>query len=174
MKGFKKFGGDYINDLGLYIREYLQAHMKSSPNGIKIYVGCDSENSSNRTRYATVVLLYHVGAGAHYIFKSESLPRIKDMYMKLWGEVERAFEVSEYLEIELEGSYERIDADEKLVDVDLDLNPSPRWRSNIAYDSGMGFMKAHGYRVRGKPTAWAASVAGDYVVRKKNQKRKKF
>jgi uncharacterized protein len=173
MKDFKKFGGAIIADLGEYIREYIKEH-GNSLNGIRIYVGCDSEHNGNKTRYATVVLIYHIGAGAHFIFKNESVPKVKDMYMKLWGEVERAFTLGEYLETELEGSYKRLVPNEKLVDIDLDLNPNPRWRSNIAYDSGMGFIRSAGYRVRGKPSAWAASCAADLVCRKKKKKKKGF
>ena len=174
MKDFKKFGGAYIDNLGEYMREYIKEHEHNSPNGIRIYVGCDSEHNKNKTRYATVVLIYHVGAGAHYIFKTDSVPKVKDMYMKLWGEVERAYAIGEYLEKELEGAYKRLDPKEKLVDIDLDLNPNPRWRSHIAYDSGMGFMRANGYRVRGKPTAYAASCAADLVCRKKKKRSKNY
>ena len=173
MKDFKKFGGAYIDDLGEYMREYIKEHGNTG-GGIRIYVGCDSEHSKNKTRYATVVLIYHIGAGAHYIFKTENVTRVRDMYMKLWGEVERAFALGEYLEKELEGAYKRIDPKEKLIDIDLDLNPNPRWKSNIAYDSGVGFIKAHGYRVRSKPTAWAASCAADLVCRKKKKKSKNY
>lgn len=174
MKNFKKFGGAYIDDLGEYVREYIKFHTPTSPNGMRIYVGCDSEHNKNKTRYATVVLIYHVGAGAHYIFKIDNVQKAKDMYSKLWGEVERAFEVGEYLEAELEGVYPRSSPIEKLVDIDLDLNPNPRWKSNIAYDSGMGFMKSNGYRVRSKPDAYAASCAADLVCRKKKRKSKNY
>lgn len=174
MKNFKRFGGAYIDNLGEYVRDYLKHHEATSPNGMRIYVGCDSEHNKKRTRYATVVLIYHIGAGAHYIFDIDSVPRVKDMYMKLWGEVERAFKVGEYLEAELEGVYPRTNIIEKLVDIDLDLNPNPRWRSNMAYDAGMGFIKGNGYRVRGKPYAYAASCAADLVCRKKKKKTKGY
>lgn len=169
MKGFKKFGGEYVEDLGKYLRDYL----KNNKN-VKIYVGCDSEQYKKYTRYATVVVMYHKNNGAHFIFKDERVERVKDMYTKLFNEVEKVFAVGEYLEVELEGHYPRLEPLKKLVDLDIDLNPDPKWKSNMVHAAGLGYLTAAGYRTRCKPFAWAASCAADLCCRKKRRKSKKF
>lgn len=185
MKGFKKFNAEYIEDLGVYARNYVALHPE-----VRIYVGTDSEAYRKNIGYATVVLFYHPGKGAHFIYKADLIPKtvykknpsikvgdvltfdaIRDMNPKLWGEVERSFEVAEYLETELEGSYARFKEGEKLVDVDLDFNPSKKWLSNLVHDAGVGYFSGYGYRVRCKPYAYAASTAADLVVRKQRRKR---
>ena len=171
MKDFKKFGGGYIDNLGEYARDYINKY-KNDVKKVKIIVGCDSENAKTTTKYATVVVFYHEGAGAHFIYCFEKINRVKDLYTKLWGEIERTFKVAEYLEKELEGTYERIEPLKKLVDVDVDLNPDSMWKSNIAYDAAIGLFTGFGYRVKGKPNAVASSYAADLVVKKRSGKRK--
>lgn len=171
MKDFKKFGGDYIDNLGEYVRDYINTY-KNDVKKVKIIVGCDSENAKTTTKYATTVVFYHEGAGAHFIYYFEKIDRVKDLYTKLWGEIERTFKVAEYLEKELEGTYERIDPLKKLIDVDVDVNPNIMWKSNIVYDAAIGFFSGHGYRVKGKPNAIASSYAADLIVKKRSGKRK--
>jgi predicted RNase H-related nuclease YkuK (DUF458 family) len=185
MKGFKKFNSHYIDDLGVYARDYVTAHPE-----VKIYVGTDSEAYKKLIAYATVVLFYHPGKGAHFIYRSDLIPRpepkrglkigdvlsfdaIRDVSPKLWGEVDRTQEVADYLEVALEGVYPRQVVGEKLVDVDLDFNPSKKWLSNMVYDAGMGYFQSMGYRVRSKPYAYAASTAADLMVRKQRRKKRR-
>ena len=138
MKGFKKFGGEEIDDLGHYIREYLKKH-----NDVQIFVGCDSEQYKKFTKYAIVVCLYHTGKGAHVIFKTENAKcaegrhlKVRNIGERLWSEVERVKELADYLELVLEGHVRRFSVDElilmdlesiqtKLVEVHIDFNPNP-------------------------------------------------
>jgi uncharacterized protein len=161
MKDFKKFGGEVIFDLGQYVREYVLKHKE-----VKIYVGCDSEQYNNHTQYAVVVVLYHEGNGAHYIFRRERTKKVKEMFTRLWGEVERVLELADYLEKELDGVYKRENPLEKLVEIHIDLNPSPMHKSNVVFNAGVGTCKGQGYRVKTKPHAFAASVCADLICRK--------
>ncbi len=185
MKGFKKFNSHYIDDMGVYAREYVTTHPE-----VEIYVGTDSEAYKRLVSYATVVLFYHPGKGAHFIYRTDLITRpepkrgikvgdvltfdaIRDLSPKLWGEVERSFEVAEYLETALDGVYNRRVVGEKLVDVDLDFNPSKKWLSNMVFDAGVGYFQGMGYRVRTKPCAYAASTAADLMVRRQRRKKRR-
>ena len=194
--GFKKMGGEHISDLGAYVREYLSKH-----NDVKVYIGIDSEQHKRHTTYGMVVILYHDKKGGHLIFKRDNAHdengkriKIKDMFTKLWKEVELAAELGEYFEQELEGHYKRLSIEElsnmrdcrgnvygvhqtKLVDVDLDLNPDGgkfgKNKSCKVHDTAVSYISGLGYRVRTKPYAWAASVAADLVVDKSNPVKRK-
>ena len=153
---FKKFGGDYIGDLGEYVREYL----KENP-GERIYVGCDSEPKSRSATYAIVVAFYNpqMRKGVHYIVCKDNIPKPimkgwnkmsreekkKNMsgaiFNRIWAEVEMVVEIGEYLEKELVGYYKRMSVEEvvaagygahqtKLVDIDVDINPDPGWKKH--------------------------------------------
>ena len=161
MESFKKFGGEIIPDLGEYVRDYISKY----PD-VKVFVGCDSEQYRNHTQYAVVVVLYHEKNGGHYIFYREKVKKIKDLFARLWREVEQVLAVGEYLEKELEGFYKRENPLEKLVELHIDLNPNPMHKSNSVFSVGVGTLKGHGFRVKTKPHAWAASCSSDLICRK--------
>lgn len=168
MNNFKRFGGFEIEDLGGYVREYLTKHK----DVVNVYVGTDSDQYRKHTQFATVVLLYHEGKGAHYIFRKFASTddngrktKIKDIFSRMFAEANYSYEIAEYLEKELEGYVTR-KGENKLCIIDVDINPLPRWKSNVAYSAVTGFLKGFNYDFRTKPNAWAASGAADLVVRR--------
>lgn len=152
---FQTFGGDSIENLGEYVRNYL----KRFP-GTTVFVGADAAERGRNFLYATVVAFYDEFRkdGVHYVFRKEVVPaermwieksgdRTKDkaalkaikessIFGKIWGEVERVLEVGQYLEKELDGvvktkTHEELIAlgysahQNKLVGLDVDINLDP-------------------------------------------------
>jgi predicted RNase H-related nuclease YkuK (DUF458 family) len=152
---FKRFGGEVIEDLGQYIRDYL----KKFP-GTSLYIGADSVEKGRQILYSTTVAFYDEFRrdGVHYIFSKELAPNQRmwvertgnaaldkatvkaakeaNVYNKIYGEVERVLELGQYLEVELEGVIRRKTMDElialdlsphqnRLIDIDVDINPDP-------------------------------------------------
>jgi predicted RNase H-related nuclease YkuK (DUF458 family) len=157
-KGFKKFGGELIPDLGEYVRSYL----KKFP-GTKVYVGADASERGRNTLYASVVAFYDEFRrdGVHYIFNKELVPserlwvektgdknrdkalvkaaKESSIYGKIWGEVERVLYLGNYLEKELDGLVKRLNMEElqtlgysshqnKLIGLDVDINIDPGFK----------------------------------------------
>jgi len=118
------------------------------------------------------------------------------IFQKIWLEVERLKEIGYYFEKELDGIYPRKSPEElvemgfkshqnKLVDLDVDINPIPGWtpsqfnlidagldpglpqnRSNIVYEAAKAFLEGeHGFRVRYKPNSWASKCAADMICK---------
>ena len=158
MKDFKLFGGQELNDLGEYVREYYAKY----PD-IKIFVGTDSAQHGKVTKYATVVAMLHPGKGVHCVYNRHNIKRERDMFTRLWNEVEYTREVAEYVHKEMESVYEH-DENEKIPVVHLDFNKSPKHKSNIVHDLGVGYMKGFGYQVFTKSSSWAATYAADMLV----------
>jgi predicted RNase H-related nuclease YkuK (DUF458 family) len=152
---FKKFGGEVIEDVGQYIRDYL----KKFP-GTSLYIGGDSVEKGRQILYSTVVAFYDEFRkdGVHYIFSKELAPNQRmwvertgnavldkatvkaakeaNVYNKIYGEVERVLALGQYLESELDGFVKRKSVDEllamglsphqnRLIDIDVDINPDP-------------------------------------------------
>lgn len=150
---FKRFGGEVIEDLGEYIRNYLDRFP-----GTSLYIGADSVERGRQILYTTVVAFYDEFKrdGVHYIFNKELAPNARmwvertgnkdvdkaavkaakeaNVYNKIYGEVERVLELGLYLETELEGVVRRKSIDElislgysshqnRLIDIDVDINP---------------------------------------------------
>ena len=68
--------------------EYIAAMTQESE--IEVHVGCDSQNHKRHTVYVTTVVFRFPNNGAHVIYRRERLPKILDMWTKLWGETERS------------------------------------------------------------------------------------
>lgn len=127
--------------------------------------------------------------------KAQRKALTSSIFQRIWREVERLEEVGEYFEKELEGVYKRKSPEElvrlgygshqnKLVDIDIDINPNPGWtsyqielikmkkdpgipknRSYIVYDAAKDYLEGKGYRVRFKPQSWGASCAADLICK---------
>jgi predicted RNase H-related nuclease YkuK (DUF458 family) len=107
---FKLVDGDFIEDVGQYLRNYLTKFPNSS-----VYVGTDSDPkfSKCQIQFATVIALYDEDKndGVHYIYskqKVEDTLEEKDVFSRMWQEMERSIEVAEILEVELEGFLKRL------------------------------------------------------------------
>jgi predicted RNase H-related nuclease YkuK (DUF458 family) len=105
MENFKLFGGNIIENLGQYARDYIK-NSGEDHSQIIIYVGTDSKQLRHSTLYATAIAFYHVGRGAHIIFRRTNIVKVRDIFTRLYNEVEMTLEVAEYLNKELEGHYD--------------------------------------------------------------------
>ena len=106
---FKRFGGEYIADIVEYLKEYV----KNDPS-TTISVGCDSIQKRKRTIYACTIMLYNtdIRNGAHVVFFRESMDKIRDNFERLQREAQFCHDIAEFLNTELNGSYERKDLTE--------------------------------------------------------------
>lgn len=118
---FKKLGGEIIDDLGQYVRDYILENP-----GVSVYIGCDSDEVNAATIcYVSTVCFYDElkRDGVHYIFAREFVPskrkitdktgdpredrkRVREakqdnIFNKIWGEVERLAEMGLFFEEEL-------------------------------------------------------------------------
>ena len=128
-------------------------HMANDYPQMKIYVGSDSQNYSKKTLYATTVVFRFENNGAHVIYHRESTPLVKDMWTRLWGELQRSIDVAGYLKFECGLPIEQID---------LDLNSDPEFPSNKVFQAAVGYAQSMGYKAKTKPdllmATWAANV----------------
>jgi predicted RNase H-related nuclease YkuK (DUF458 family) len=145
---FKKMGSHTKVELGSYAQEMLGKNP-----GVKIYVGSDSQNYSSKTLYATTVVFRFENNGAHVIYHREATPLVKDMWTRLWGELQRSIDVAGYLKFECDMPIEQID---------LDLNSDPEFSSNKVFQAAVGYAQSMGYKAKTKPdllmATWAANV----------------
>ncbi len=148
---FKKIGGENVVDLLLYTKEILEKNP-----GSKIHVGCDSQSYATKTVYVTTVVFRYENRGAHVIYKREVIPRVKDLWSKLWGELNRAIDVAGYLKFE-----GKIDIHQ----IDLDYNTSPKYKSNIVLKAAVGYVESMGYNYAVKPETLIAISAANELCR---------
>jgi hypothetical protein len=137
------------------VKEYVTDYIINNDD-IKVYVGCDSQQIGRDLKYATVIVLYHQGKGGHVLFKAERVPPIKEVKMKILGEVQRSIDVATYLQYE---------CGIKVETIDIDINDDVKYKSNTALTEAMGYVLGMGFAVRHKPEELYAVAAANMLCR---------
>jgi predicted RNase H-related nuclease YkuK (DUF458 family) len=178
---WKKFNGERILDINKYVVNYI----KKVDRNVKIIVGCDSNNNNSRkTNYAITIIFYNetLKKGAHAVYATHKVPKIRDISIKLWKEVEFIYYIAESLDQSLRGYYYyKFDKNyydnsvpNKLVEVHVDLNPKKitkngskisNNKSNSIYADVMGWLCSSGFKVMAKPYAYGSSSTGDKLCK---------
>jgi predicted RNase H-related nuclease YkuK (DUF458 family) len=136
---------------------------------LKVGVGTDSQKSDGKGGYkfATVILIsttedlgggITVGRGG-MIIASTYYNTFKKTNKELVNE-RMVYEVSK----SIEAAYEiapLLDLYEIKLEIHADINPDPKWESNKALQTAVGYILGMGYSFKVKPEAWAASTAAD-------------
>lgn len=150
MKIFKKIDGTKVD----VVKHSLKI-MEEDPN-MQIHIGTDSQQHGPLTRYATVIAYRFANNGVHYITYKENIPRINDMWTRLWREAELTLEVAEWFTSQINAK----------VEIDLDYNEDKFYKSNILISATKGWAQSLGYKVNCKPdTELIATKAADVQCR---------
>ena len=144
---FKVMGGPVEHDVCSYVSSML--HDRT----LEVHVGCDSQNYKRHTVYATTVVFRFPGNGAHVIYRKEKLPKITDLWTKLWGETERSVALARLI---LE------ECNIRVKQIDLDYNSDPTYPSHKLIAASSGYITSLGFEAKAKPNllmaAWAANA----------------
>lgn len=134
------------------LKSYLISFLQDNPD-CQLHVGCDSQNYSNNTIYVTTVVLRWPRRGAHVLYYKEKHPRIRDLWTRLWGEIERSVNVAQFIENDCGLSVHQ---------VDMDFNEDPEFPSNKILKAASGYVNSLGFMGKAKPNllmaTWAANV----------------
>ncbi|MEC8401948.1 MAG: ribonuclease H-like YkuK family protein [Bacteroidota bacterium] len=144
---FTIMGGRLKHD----VCDYITA--MTSESEVEVHVGCDSQNHKRHTVYVTTVVFRFPNNGAHVIYRRERVPKILDMWTKLWGETERSVELANLI---LEECNLRVNQ------IDLDFNSDSQYASHKLVSASSGYITSLGFKSKVKPdllmAAWAANV----------------
>lgn len=151
MKIFKK-----IDDTRVDVVNHTLEVIKENPD-VKIHIGTDSQNDGHQTVYATVIAYRYGTRGVHYIFTKERVPRIKDLWNRLWREAELTIEVAEWFKQKVNVNI--------AVELDMDYNEDIFHDSNRLVSATKGWANSLGYVVNIKPNIQIATKAADYQCR---------
>ena len=136
------------------LKKYVPNVLQESPNSL-IYIGCDSQVTRNKVIYATAVVFRYTN-GAHILYNREKYPLVKDLWSRLWKEVEKSIEVAEFL---------RKECGIKATRIDLDYNEDPKYPSNKLVKAAVGYVESLGYNAKTKPGLLLATYAADGCCR---------
>jgi len=140
-----------IDDGISYIKNYIAAN----PNLI-VSIGCDSQNFRKYCAYVTAIALRTPKAGAHVIYQSQFVPKIKDKYSRLWRETEESVSLAKIL----------IDHGINIGLIELDFNKSKTAGSNMMIAPSVGYVVGLGFTPLTKPDELIAVRAADCILKR--------
>lgn len=154
-----------IDETPKWIEEAREA-IRTSSKESSIYVGCDSDRFKKKglwyIKFATVIIIHKESKHGAVIYHNVETVRdySNSLRMKLLQEVQYA----------IDATYAIIDViDDRHLEIHLDLNGSPKHKSNEAVKEALGYVRGmFGIEAKIKPFAPAASYAGDHICRGKN------
>ncbi len=138
--------GEIINLL-----EHISSIKAHCPE-VEIHIGCDSQNYRIHTVYVTTVVFRYPNNGAHVVYLKEKVPKINDLWSKLWGELERSANLALVL---------RDNHHIEVKQIDLDYNTDPSFPSHKLLNAASGYLSSLGFISKAKPNllmaVWAAN-----------------
>lgn len=147
----------FFTEEGLRVNvvEHTLQVMKDNPF-CSVMIGCDSQNNKKNTKYATCIVYRYPNKGAHYIYRIDIVPKIKDMFTRLFKECEFSLDIANYLSKE---------ANIKDITVELDYNNIKITKSTPLVSATRGWVESSGYKCNLKGGLMVATKVADKVCR---------
>jgi predicted RNase H-related nuclease YkuK (DUF458 family) len=138
------------------IFKYVEQRMKEDET-LKLYIAVDSKRRRRKTCYVVACVLYSptLKKGAEIWFKKYWEKTPPDLFTRLWKEVELTVEWAP----QFYKALQHVIGEPKNLNVHIDLNPDPKWRSYKVYKAGYSWVKSLGFSVESKPASWACRAA---------------
>lgn len=104
---FKTQEGKLVN-----IVEHTLEQIEKWPH-LKIYVGTDSQNYGDKTRYVTCIVYRYGHRGAHFVYFRDEVPRIRDSseFTRLYDEGVRTLSTADILTTDIPVAVEGLEFD---------------------------------------------------------------
>jgi len=135
----------------------------NSSEASSVYIGADSIRFKRKdghwyAKYSTVIILHMDSKhGARIFHKNIEMRDFGNLRQRLISEVGFAIEAATAI-LDVLG--------ERKLEIHLDINPNPKYKSNVAVKEALGYVKGTlGIDAKIKPDSFAATHAADHVVR---------
>ena len=120
------------------------------------FVGCDSKYYQEFVVYANAICFYGKHGVNYFWAKEKHRGASRDLFSRIWGEVERAVDIGNWLKDKLPHLQ---------IEVHADINSNPKYASNLYNKAANGYITGCGFIYRCKPDAWAATSVADWYTR---------
>jgi predicted RNase H-related nuclease YkuK (DUF458 family) len=138
------------------IRNALMREREAS-NDMRVCIGTDSQVKGKITEFATVIVFVRKGKGAFMYITNELTCKKLAIKQRMLEEVARSIEVA-YPLCKLFTAF-NVD-----MEVHVDINTNPNFKSNDALKDAMGYILGMGFAFKAKPYAFASSSCANKVV----------
>jgi len=128
----------------------------------QIKIGCDAQRLGKKHHFVTVLILYQPGHGGRVYFSKEVVADRLSLWEKLSKETWSSLEVAMYIEGLL--------GDKARIEVHVDANDDPQYRSSDYVKTLVGMVMGQGFKCVIKPDSLASSHAADQIVKGRNMR----
>ncbi|WP_460767108.1 ribonuclease H-like YkuK family protein [Niabella terrae] len=135
----------------LLLRESEAGHQ------LKVCIGTDSQVKSRETEFATVIVFIRRGRGGFMLISKERSRQRMRIKERMLAEVQKSIATA----YELCDVFTAFNTD---LELHVDINTNPAFKSNDALSEAMGYINAMGFACRAKPAAFASSCCANKMV----------
>lgn len=156
-KQWRKLTGEYVNNFiedevkGVILREREMGHQ------LKVCIGTDSQVKGGETEFATAIVFVRKGLGGFMYLNNEITKEKMTIRQRMMTEVSKSVEVAYRLN-------ELFILHEVDMEVHVDINTQPHFKSHDALKDAMGYVTGMGFVFKAKPYAFASSCCANKVV----------
>jgi uncharacterized protein len=154
---WRKLNGTRINrSITNEIREIL-VRERTAGHQISVCIGTDSQVKNGVTEFATVIVFIRKGKGGFMYINKEICRHRMTVKHRMLEEVQRSIDVACNL-------CHLVIAFNAAMEVHVDINADPKFKSNEAFKEAMGYITGMGFKFKAKPYAFASSSCANKVV----------
>src|ERR1700710_2744919 len=124
---------------------------------LKVCIGTDSQVKAGETEFATVIVFLREKQGGFMFICNDRTRQPYSIKERMLVEVARSIEIA----YELCDLFNRYDIE---MEVHVDINTSPHFKSNEALREAMGYILGMGFAFKAKPEAFASSSCANKAV----------
>lgn len=130
------------------VNDFIEEHKNDD-----FYIGTDSNVKNKHANFSTSLIAYRNGTGGFIIISGQRTPDKGAMRPRLLSEAMRSLQVAYFLDSKV--------PKETTIEIHLDVNGDPKWKSNMCKEELVGMILAQGTRFRPawKPDAWGSNKA---------------
>jgi predicted RNase H-related nuclease YkuK (DUF458 family) len=124
---------------------------------LKVCIGTDSQVKAIDTEFATVIVFLREKHGGFMFISNDRTKQVYSIKERMLVEVARSIEIA----YELCNLFNEYDIE---MEVHVDINTSPSFKSNEALREAMGYILGMGFAFKAKPEAFASSSCANKIV----------
>lgn len=149
-KYFRTQNGDRVN-----VVEHTLEQIEKWPN-LKMYIGTDSQDEGAFTKYVTTIVYRYGSRGAHIVYLKDEIPRVKDIFTRLYNEGVKTIEIATMVTDEIPVSFEALE---------FDYADVKKTQSSKVVSSLKGWTKGINMNCSFKSGEQLATKASDHILR---------
>jgi predicted RNase H-related nuclease YkuK (DUF458 family) len=154
---WRKFNGEILKENILEEVETAILRETNAGHRLKVCIGTDSQVYGKHTEFATVIVFVRQSCGGFMFIHQERSSLKLSIKERMLSEVAKSIETAYAL-------CKLLDKYKVELEVHVDINTNPQFKSNSALSDAMGYILSMGFVFKAKPEAFASSYCANKMV----------